>query len=288
MERTTTLADGQVLTIRTATRADIDGLRQLYDSLSLDDRYHRFFGAARPTPAAIARWAGLDETGAGHTLVAVLGDQPGRIVGEAGYVLLPNGNGELGITVARDQRGWLGPYLLHALADDAAARGVPNLEAEILVDNEAMRSLLVRRGCVMVDETRGSTVRVVIGTTTPVGTWPPQHTAPRALVEGPAPSVAQALAREGVEVLRCPGPGPRRPTCPLLAGAPCPVARDADVIVVALGRADPTTEPILQGHHDLAPGVPVCVLDTATLATPEGRKEALDDVQRALRQGDEE
>lgn len=53
-----------------------------------------------------------------------------RIVGEASYELLPNGAGELAITVAADQRGWIGPYLLDAMVEAAAAGGVPNVEAD--------------------------------------------------------------------------------------------------------------------------------------------------------------
>ena len=43
----------------------------------------------------------------GFALVAVVDDPVERIVAEADFFLLDNGNGELAITVASDWRGWL-------------------------------------------------------------------------------------------------------------------------------------------------------------------------------------
>ena len=42
---------------------------------------------------------------------------PPRIVAEAEFVLLPNGNGELSMVVAAPFRGWLAPYLLDVLGN---------------------------------------------------------------------------------------------------------------------------------------------------------------------------
>jgi hypothetical protein len=130
-----------VLAVRPATPRDVDGLEALYAALSDEDRFRRFFALYRPPRSFFERLADVADRG-GCGLVAVDGD---RIVGEASYELLPDGDGELGMTVASDRRGWLGPYLLDPLAEAAAARGVPNLEAEALVTNCRMLSLL-RRG----------------------------------------------------------------------------------------------------------------------------------------------
>jgi hypothetical protein len=35
-------------------------------------------------------------------------------------------------------------------------------------------------------------------------------------------------------VVVCPGPGPRRPACPVLSGGTCPLVEGADAIVIAL------------------------------------------------------
>ena len=65
--------------------------------------------------------------------------------GDAGDTLLPSGNGELAIVGARKWQG-VGPYLLDALVEMAAAAGVPNLEADVLTANRPMLALLRSRG----------------------------------------------------------------------------------------------------------------------------------------------
>ena len=136
-----------LLTVRPVTLADVDGLVALYDGLSREDRYRRFFSAYHPPRAFFERLATVVERG-GYGVVATAGagneaaesggdtagGDAGRVVGEANYVLLDNGDGELGMMVAAAQRGWLGPYMLDALVEAAAAHGVPNLEADLLVD----------------------------------------------------------------------------------------------------------------------------------------------------------
>jgi len=79
-------------------------------------------------------------------LVSPLGT---RIIGEAGYNRLANGNGELSMLVARRWRCWLGPLLLHELITRAAATGVPNLEADVATANEPMLTLLHETGAVV-------------------------------------------------------------------------------------------------------------------------------------------
>ena len=82
----------------------------------------------------------------GHTtrrvVAELLGPTGCRVVAEAGYSMLHNANGELAMVVAREWRGWLGPYLLDVVAEIAAARGVPNLEAEVLAADRQMLALL--------------------------------------------------------------------------------------------------------------------------------------------------
>ena len=69
-----------------------------------------------------------------------------QVAGLAGYALLANGNGELGITTAAAWRGWLGPYLLDLLVEVAHAEGVPNIEADVRLDvTRAFWSLVVAR-----------------------------------------------------------------------------------------------------------------------------------------------
>jgi RNA polymerase-binding transcription factor DksA len=93
------LPGGGVPTVRPVTTTDVDGLVALYDGLSDDDRYRRFFFSFWP-PRSFFEW--LVDVGqrGGYGLVATAGldgdvVSGARIVGEASYELLPNGDGEL-------------------------------------------------------------------------------------------------------------------------------------------------------------------------------------------------
>jgi acetate---CoA ligase (ADP-forming) len=159
------LADGRILTVRTVTRADADGLDALFRGLSEDDRYFRFFSLSPPPRKSLEQMTRAAEEG-GYRLVAVLSGSEDRLVAEAGYALLPDGNGDFALTVAAGWRGWLGPYLLDAIVAAAAARGVPNLEADILISNARMLALVSHRGYVTLAR-RGAEVRVAIDAAQP-------------------------------------------------------------------------------------------------------------------------
>jgi hypothetical protein len=159
------LRDGRALTVRTVTEADVEGLDALFEGLCDDDRYYRFFGLSHPGRKFVEQMTRAADEG-GYRLVAVVSGAAdkgaaGVLVAEAGYAILPDGNGEFALTVAAGWRGWLGPYLLDALVAAAAARGVPILEADILVSNVQMLSLVSTRGYVTLDR-YASQVRVAI------------------------------------------------------------------------------------------------------------------------------
>ncbi len=187
--------------------------------------YRRFFSSTGPIGRSSSAWLAVGERG-GAGLVAVTNDSAigERIVVEASYELLPNGNGELAITVDRGWRGWLGPYLLDALVDAAAARDAPNLEAEVLATNGPMLALLRSRGYAAVPNGDWTVVRAMIGTTTPMPVWHGEHRGLRVLVEGAGGHwhAVEAASAAGMEVLgmsrsrRSPlaMPGPRRSTLP--------------------------------------------------------------------------
>jgi hypothetical protein len=260
------IRDGHHIVIRHVRQDDDAGLMALYDALDPDDRYRRFFGWHRPGPEFYSDMATVAERG-GARLVAVLTGSPPveeRIVGEAGYVLLPNGDGELGMTVGKRWRGWLGPYLLDALVETAAAAGVPNLEADVLAVNGPMLALLRSRGSVVMDHGGWSVARLIIGTAGRTPTWPGEHDRPRVLVEGAGGhwhAEDEALSA-GLQLLACPGPRDGRPRCPALDGEPCPLATAADVVVVAHRPDDGKWRELVAAHAKVHPGVPVCLEPT--------------------------
>ncbi len=272
---------GRTIEIRPVRPSDDVALTELYDTLGPDDRHRRFFSVYHPDPSFFTAMATEAERGGGR-LVAVLhaSHSEPRIVGEAGYTMLPNGDGELAMVVDPAWRGWLGPYLLDALMDLAAAEGVPNLEADVLTTNTPMLALLRSRGTAVIDHEDWTVVRLMIGTRGERPEWPkvtPVADAPRLLVEGaggrwPDTSAARAA---GVQVLACPGPRAGRRGCPVLEGRPCSLAAEADVILVCRPGSDEPWRRLLAGHPEAQPGVPVhfdADTDVATLVEVARRR----------------
>jgi hypothetical protein len=258
MRREVPLPHGERLVVRPATRDDIPGLRALFDELPPEDRYRRFFSAYRPDQAFYERLVTAEDRG-GCELVAVL-DPPERVVAEAGYVLLPNGDGELAITVSRQARGWLGPYLLDALLEAAADAGIRNLEADVLLINRPMLEMLRARGIAMVEHEERTSIRLLVSTTERVPSWPDVGEGPRVLVEVPGGRwhAEDAARAAGLHVIACPGPMGPRSRCPALRGEPCPLAQGADAIVVSRPPDDERWEQLHRAHREVHPGVPVC------------------------------
>jgi RimJ/RimL family protein N-acetyltransferase len=249
------------LILRPIGRGDTDALAALYAGLDDEARHRRFFSHYRPPAEFFEKLVTVDERGGAGLVAELVGVRDdGRIVAEAGYELLPNHDGELAITVDAGWRGWLGPYLLDALVATAAAHGVPNLEADILVSNGPMIALVRSRGYAMMPRPDWSIMRVLIGAASRAPGWPPSHDGLRVLVEGSGGGwhADDAAGGAGLKVLGCAGPN-RHAHCPALAGQPCPLAAGADAIVLA---HPPDTEEwdVVRGSHALLhPGVPVCV-----------------------------
>ena len=83
---------------RPVAPGDVDGLVALYRTLSDEDRHLRFFSTFVPDRAFCERLATVEGRG-GFGVVAV--EAGGRIVGEANYERLSDGDGELGMASAR-------------------------------------------------------------------------------------------------------------------------------------------------------------------------------------------
>lgn len=294
------LPGGASVQIRPVRPDDVDGLLSLFGRLGAEDRYRRFFSSYHPSRRFVERMTTLSERG-GVALVATVraeeAEEAEEVVGEASCSLLPGGNAELGITVDRRWRGWLGPSLLDALLEAAAARGIGNVEAEVLAVNGPMLKLARSRGAVVTGRPEASVVRVVMGADSSTPTWSDDHDRPRLLVELTEGWGGRAAAeRAGLRVIACPGPAGRARPCPALAGAPCPLARDADAIVLprTSGRAAGGADALLAAHQRLHPGVPVCVEaparpdleDLHGAAEVGGVTEVVGLVQRLARAGD--
>jgi len=250
---------GRTVVVRHVASTDEAGLFQLYAGLDEDDRYLRFFCPYRPTDEFIDK---LANPGAGEArVVAEFVDGSGKqLIAEAGYSLLDNGNGEFAMVVARDWRGWLGPYLLDLVIDIAAANHVPNLEAEVLAANRTMLALLRARGCAFLEHDGWNEYRMMVGTGADGLSWPVRRDRPRVLVETPTGRwhLESSARAAGMQVITCGGPGHSLP-CPVLTGGECALVADADAIVVRKPPDDPTWDRLTRSHSATHPDIPVIV-----------------------------
>jgi hypothetical protein len=265
---------GRHLTVRPVVADDAAALAALYDAMSDEDRHRRFFCAYRP-PASWFEDLARPERHGGARVVAELADEDGgELIGEAGYVMLPNGNGELALLVARGWRGWLGPYLLGCLADEAARNGISDLEADVLLENRAMLALLRHRGAAVMDHDGWSTIRLRIGTAGPP-TWSGTAPGTRVLVEAPGGrwSGEEEARAAGLSVLACFGPA-TNPHCPALRGRPCPLAADAATVVVRYPPGDEAWQRLLDAHRRVHPDTAL-ILETLGTGTPPVDAEAV-------------
>ena len=128
------------------------------------------------------------------------------------------------------------------LVEEAAARGIPNLEADILTENKVMLSLVRHRGYVTDGDMDFSIVHVVIGTAAAGPVWTGSSHGLRLLVEKPGGrwEGRRRAVRAGFHVMAC---GYRGDRCPALRGETCPLAEEADAIVVAFPSGDPRARP---------------------------------------------
>lgn len=263
--RAVQLPDGRTLVVRPAVTSDVPALVALFERLSPEDRYRRFFSGFHPAEEFV-RDLVTRAPADGRLLVVEVSDPAGtEVVAEAEYARLADGDAELAMTVDRRWRGWLGPFLLDALLQVADAAGIPSLRAEVLTQNRPMLALLRARGCAMAESGDPCVTAVVIGADGSAPSWAPASPHPRVLLEAPAGRwrLTSKLGEAGVPVLRCAGPASRAANvpCPLLEGGVCPLAAGADVVVHALGRDDPRATAILDAHRasgvrlvEIAPG----------------------------------
>lgn len=265
----------RVMTVRRMHRGDAPAIGELYTRLCEDDLYKRFFSSRPPPAEFVEKMAGVAESeGFGVVALVTSPGGPERLVAEATFAPLPDGTAEVGITVDPSARGWLGPYLLDILVEEARSRGIRNLQAEVLATNRQMQAMLEARGSAVLEHSdRPAIVRLVVGTAGRAPAWSEAHERPRLLVEaaGGRWRATDAARAAGFEVLACPGARRRLIRCPALGGAPCPLAAGADVIVDALH--DEAGRSLVEAHRRLHPAVPVCV-DVGTLRSAEGDGQA--------------
>ena len=131
------LRDGSTVRVREMRPGDEVGLFELFQSLSEESRWLRFFSPAKGSALAAEahREATLDHA---FALIATSGGDEG-IVGHAFYAALDQSRAEVAFTIGDEFRGrGLGTILLGQLAEVAVANGIQVFEAEVAASNRAM------------------------------------------------------------------------------------------------------------------------------------------------------
>jgi acetyl coenzyme A synthetase (ADP forming)-like protein len=138
------LADGGTVRVRPLGPGDEERVLHLYERLSDDSVYLRFFSPLpRPTAAQLERLTNIDEHD--HmTLAALLGDD---VLAIARYDRVSATDAEVAFTVADEQQGrGLGTLLLEHLAVIARANGFEYFSADTLTTNQKMLAVFADAG----------------------------------------------------------------------------------------------------------------------------------------------
>jgi acetyl coenzyme A synthetase (ADP forming)-like protein len=152
------LADGGTVRVRPVRADDEPGVLALYERLSDESVYLRFFSPVpRPTAVQLERLTNIDFHDR-MVLVAQLGDE---IVAIARYDRCGDGEAEVAFTVDDDQQGrGLATLLLEHLAVVARGNGIHVFLADTLSDNLKMLNVFAAAGWVSERQFDQGTVRV--------------------------------------------------------------------------------------------------------------------------------
>jgi RimJ/RimL family protein N-acetyltransferase len=142
--RAVVLRDGRRVTIRPIRWADEAALTALYDRLSPQSAYQRFFTRMRRLPP---RWAHILAHVDYDRSMAIVAVEPGGVLIAVARYAYDRGPDEAELAIAIDdpwQGQGLGTLLLRELLDHAAGRGLRRFRAYVLAENSPMLRLLGR------------------------------------------------------------------------------------------------------------------------------------------------
>ncbi|MCM3877278.1 MAG: GNAT family N-acetyltransferase [Thermoanaerobaculia bacterium] len=160
-EEDVALKDGTAVHLRPIRGADEAGLLALYDRLSPESLYFRFFSVPQKDTGKAAYLTHVDY----DRRYAVVAETAGAIVGVARWERLADrpGHAEVAFTVADDVQGrGLGGILFRRLAALARARGITVFEAEVLKNNERMLRVFERTGLPTATRDQGNILTILL------------------------------------------------------------------------------------------------------------------------------
>jgi RimJ/RimL family protein N-acetyltransferase len=138
------LLDGSVVSLRRLAPDDVESVIRLYETLSDDECYLRFFTLHPADLQARAR----SLTGGSTEHYALGAFDCGKLIGVANYGACKTpGDAEVAVVVAHEEhlRG-VGTALLRRLGKAARRRGIHRFVAEVLVENHLMLRVLADAG----------------------------------------------------------------------------------------------------------------------------------------------
>jgi RimJ/RimL family protein N-acetyltransferase len=147
-QREVTLRDGTRVRMRAIRPDDEPRLVELYDRLSQDSRYHRFFSVMRRLPPDWARFLANVDYRRRFALVVEAPGDPQTLIAVARYE--PTNESDCAEVAFAVQDAWqdrgLGTTLFRALLEAAKGNGVKRFCAWVLGDNRRMLDLIARFG----------------------------------------------------------------------------------------------------------------------------------------------
>jgi hypothetical protein len=265
------------LSVRHAVPGDEAALDALYGELTPSDLTKRFFTSGKPSEQFLEGWVGVEARGGLCLLVELTTSSDCRVVAEAGFAPLADGDAELGITVAPGHRGWTGPWLLDVLMAHASEMGVENIQALVKTENRPMLDIIRHRGCARFDDKDWETTRVTMSTNGHTPTWPPESARPRILIESPRsrPDTARRAREQGGTILICGGFDQKGSHCPLHNDHRCPLIEGADAVVIDRRGLD-DTDSIRNAVARVHPDANVTVVEPPSSTELPARDESLD------------
>jgi acetyltransferase len=161
-DRMLPLSSGERVRVRPIRPDDEPRLSDLYDRLSQDTRYQRFFSVRRRLPPDWAHFlANVDYERRFALVLEDLSAPTTTLLGVARYEPTPDGAAEIALVVEdRWQGKGLGTLLLTELFRAAVGNGISDLRAWVLADNRRMLRLLAQHADIVQRTTEGGVVEL--------------------------------------------------------------------------------------------------------------------------------
>lgn len=153
--KTTRLTDGREVILRYPTEEDVEGMRNLINTLSTEDIYITFSGEQLTLEDEQAYFDQISKDMLSHNMIKLLATHDGKIVGNADVSRDRVGKrrtyhvASFGITLAKEFRGaGLGQELIHTIIEEAKKEihGLRIIKLAVYAENLTAQTLYTKMG----------------------------------------------------------------------------------------------------------------------------------------------